>query len=80
MKKIILIACFVLCSCTDEKGATRVLEQSGYKEIEITGYRPFMEGEDDLYCTGFKAISPSGSTVTGAVTSGPFKGKTIRLD
>lgn len=58
--------------------AVRVLRQSGYTEVEITGWRPFMS--DDVYSTGFKAKSPSGETVTGAVTRGWFKGSTVRLD
>lgn len=66
--------------CTNSDEATRVLRQSGYGQIEITGYRPFMRGSDDVYSTGFKAKSPSGETVTGAVTRGWFKGSTVRLD
>lgn len=66
------------CSSSDE--ATRVLRQSGYSQIEITGWRPLMAGQDDVYSTGFRAKSPSGEVVTGAVTSGWFKGSTVRLD
>lgn len=66
--------------CTKPKDATRVLEQQGYSEIQITGWRPFMADKNDMFSTGFKAKSPNGSEVTGAVTGGIFKGSTIRLD
>lgn len=77
---IVSIALLVLSGCTDSKGATKTLKQHGYTEIEITGWRPFMKGEDDFYSTGFEARSMAGHKVTGAVTSGLFKGSTIRLD
>lgn len=76
----LIIFILVLSSCTDETNARRVLESNGYKNITLTGYRPFMRGEDDTFTTGFSATSPSGHHVTGAVTGGPFKGNTIRLD
>lgn len=76
-----LVAIVVICiPRTDGEGATRVLEAQGYKSIEITGWRPMAGGKDDFYCTGFEATSPSGQRVSGAVTSGLFKGHTIRLD
>lgn len=65
---------------TQSDEATRILRQSGYTDIEITGWRPFMAGKDDTFSTGFRAKSPSGEVVTGAVTSGWFKGSTVRLD
>ena len=81
MKAILATLCLLaLAACTDDDNATRVLQQSGYTQIEITGYRPFMKGKDDTYSTGFKATSPTGARVSGAVTGGPFKGNTIRLD
>lgn len=73
---VMILTCFR--GCTDESGARRVLEQQGYTQIEITGYRPFMS--EDQFSTGFKAVSPNGSHVSGAVTSGVMKGYTIRLD
>lgn len=66
--------------CSQPEEAMRVLSAQGYTEIEITGWRPTMAGEDDVYSTGFRALSPNGTEVTGAVTSGMFKGHTIRLD
>ena len=78
-----LILTLVICllsACTDNQTAERVLGQNGYTEIQITGYRPFMGGENDTYVTGFRAKSPSGQIVTGAVCSGFMKGATIRFD
>lgn len=76
---IIIFASLSLYSCTQPDEAERVLRQNGYTDIEITGWEPFMAGEDDTFSTGFRAISPSGEVVEGAVTGGYLKGKTIRL-
>lgn len=67
-------------ACTQPDKAKRVLEQAGYTDIQITGYRPFMAGKDDTFSTGFRAKGPTGKVVTGAVTGGVLKGSTIRLD
>lgn len=76
-----VLVCYGPSACTDEPGARRTLEGAGYRDITITGYRFFMKGDDDWYCTGFEAIGPSGQRVTGAVTGGFWtKGKTIRMD
>lgn len=65
----------------DAPGATRVLEQSGYTHVQITGYRWFAGGNEDFYHTGFSATAPNGSPVTGTVTRGFwFKSNTVRLD
>jgi len=69
-----------LSSCTDETGAKKALERSGYKPISVGGYGYFSGSDDDIYKTKFKAIAPNGDTVTGVVTKGTFKGNTIRLD
>lgn len=66
--------------CVNENLTRRVLTEQGYTHIEMTGYRWFMSDEADFYSTGFKAKSSNGSNVSGAVSSGPFKGATIRLD
>jgi len=81
MLAAVLILVFVVPSgCTQPEKATKLLEKSGYTDIEITGWRPFMKSEDEMFSTGFKAISPSGSLVSGAVTAGFWKGSTIRFD
>lgn len=75
-----LVALVIAAQGGHHDDATRVLKQAGYTNIHITGYRPLMAGKDDFFSTGFCATSPAGQTVTGAVTGGPFKGNTIRLD
>lgn len=70
----------LLCiGCSRPGKAEAVLSANGYTDIEITGWAPFMKGEDDTFSTGFRAKSPSGQTVEGAVTGGWLKGSTIRL-
>lgn len=76
---VFLLYFIIFVGCTDVDGAKRVLRQHGYTEIEITGWRPLMAGED-TFSTGFSAKSPSGEYITGAVTRRFFKGSTIRLD
>jgi len=82
MKKTlhIILAALLLAGCTQDDKARTTLENAGYKDIEITGYRPWMAGKDDTYSTGFKATAPNGNKVSGAVTGGPLKGSTIRFD
>lgn len=67
-------------SCTDEDGARKTLERNNYKVIKVGGYSWLGGSKDDTYKTEFEAIAPNGDTVTGVVTSGLFKGNTIRLD
>lgn len=66
--------------CTRPETAVRVLNQQGYTDVEITGWRPLMQDKNEMFSTGFRATSPHGDAVTGAVTSGLFKANTIRLD
>lgn len=77
---LLALALLGLSACTDADGTRRTLSAQGYTDIEITGFRPFMKGKDDTFSTGFKAKSPGGQVVTGAVTRGYLKGSTIRLD
>lgn len=78
---IVLAVYFVIpYSCTRPNDTKRILEQNGYTSVKITGYRPFMATKGDSSSTGFEAISPNGSKVTGAVTGKPIGGYTIRLD
>jgi hypothetical protein len=88
MKRITFVAALVAvvssallgAGCTRPNDTRRVLEQSGYTQIEITGWRPFAADEKDTFSTGFSATAPNGQRVTGAVCSGWFKGNTVRLD
>lgn len=78
---LILVVVFILpIGCIDETGTTRVLRDQGYTDIYITGWRPFSGSKDDQFHTGFEATTPTGKKITGVVTSGIFKGHTIRFD
>lgn len=81
MKKIALLiaSTSVLMSCSAPDEATRVLESSGFKNVEITGYKIWGCSKDDTFHTGFVATSPNGSRVEGVVCSGLLKGATIRF-
>lgn len=75
-----LSACALL-GCTDAPGAQRALESAGYTDIHIGGYAWMdCDGKSDTFATRFYALGPSGLRVKGAVCSGLFKGKTIRID
>jgi hypothetical protein len=76
----LLFAAILFYSCTDEKGAKKTLERSGYKPIKVGGYGWFAGSKEDVYRTEFTAIAPNGEIVTGCVTKGFFKGSTVRLD
>ena len=63
----------------DASGATRILKEEGYTEIQITGANPLMCGRGDHKGTKFRAKNQAGNTVGGVVCCGAFfKGCTIR--
>jgi hypothetical protein len=66
--------------CTQPDKTVRLLEQQGYTNVTITGWRPFMASSKESFSTGFEATSPNGNRVSGAVTGGFLKGSTIRFD
>ncbi|WP_417219036.1 hypothetical protein [Achromobacter spanius] len=84
MKAILCIALVIgLTGCSDAQNAQRILRNSGYSEIQITGYQWFGCGKDDPVRTGFTAKSPSGAHVTGMVCQGWgwfSKGATVRFE
>jgi hypothetical protein len=84
MKKTLLIvfaAATFISSCDDKETANRVLENNGYTNIELTGYKAFCCSEDDTFSTGFTATAPNGKTVSGCVCSTVYtKGATIRFE
>jgi len=72
---------FSIGGCQRPNSTVMFLENQGYTEVEITGWRPFMGDKGDTFSTGFKAKNSNGKICTGAVTEGLlFKGKTIRFD
>lgn len=80
MNKIAIL--FVLLTgCTQPDRSKALLESQGFTDVEITGYNFWACSEDDQYSTGFKAKSPTGKPIAGAVCAGLFfKGATIRFD
>lgn len=80
MRVLLFCFLFMLFGCTDAPGAKRVLEQNGYKDVQITGYNWFACSKDDTYHTGFVA-SRDGQSIAGTVCSGLFfKNYTIRFE
>lgn len=81
---VLIAAVIALCEgigMTDPSGCRRVLRESGYSHVQITGYRWLTCSSHDYYHTGFRATSPGGTEVTGTVCKGfAFKAMTIRLD
>lgn len=81
MKKLIIFAVLFLVGCTNSKDAYKALDDSGFSNIEITGYGWFACSKDDFYQTAFSATNINGKKVTGTVCSGLiFKNSTIRFD
>lgn len=77
---ICLLASLFGCSNPSPDRITKILMDSGYSDIQLTGPRPLGCSEDDHYSDGFKAKGPTGRDVKGVVCSTVFgKGSTIRL-
>lgn len=73
MKTSFLKLCVVftlvnLSSCTDEAAARRTLDDEGYTDVQITGFRWFGCGDDTS--TGFTAKNTKGKPVDGVVCCG----------
>jgi len=80
MKKLLVLSLLFFSACTDEHNAMRVLQENGYRNVQLTGYGWFACSKDDTFRTSFIAISPNGSQVKGTVCSGfIFKNSTIRF-
>jgi hypothetical protein len=82
-KYVYALLIVLMFSCTNPDRAQETLENQGYTQVEITGYRYGACAESDSTCTGFTATSPVGRPVSGAVGCGHgcgFKGCTIRFD
>jgi len=75
----VVILWFYLAWTPDAGGATKILREEGYTEIQITGADPMMCGRGDHKGTKFSAKNHAGNTVRGVVCCGAvFKGCTIR--
>jgi hypothetical protein len=66
--------------CTDPDRSREILLDSGYTQVEILGHAWLGCGQGDNYATAFKAVTPRGHTVYGAVCCGITKSCTVRLD
>lgn len=76
-----IVIALLVAGCTQPDKTRYLLEASGYKEVEITGYRLWACSDDDAYHTGFIATGPTGKRMKGTVCAGLFfKGATIRFD
>ena len=77
---LVVLALFLVCSCTDETETRKVLIAHGFTNIVITGYEFFSCGKDDFSHTGFSATGPTGVQINGVVCCGlVFKGCTVRF-
>lgn len=79
MKMLLILSAFFASGCTDANEATKVLVDSGYKDVQIQGYSFTGCSKDDAYHTEFTAKGATGNDVRGVVCGGWFKGSTIRL-
>lgn len=69
-----------LTGCTNSTDAINALQDTGFTDIQMTGYRFFSCSKDDFYHTGFIAKNIQGRTVKGTVCSGfLFKNSTVRF-
>ena len=71
----------LLSGCLIDAASTvRTLEDSGFSNVQITGYSWWVCGEHDTYHTGFVATNPAGRRVSGTVCCGWLtKGCTVRF-
>jgi hypothetical protein len=67
-------------ACTSPSTARRVLEEQGYKDIKLTGFRLMGCGQGDTFSDGFEATNVNGKRVHGVVCSSFTKSATIRFD
>jgi hypothetical protein len=83
MKKLLLVLSVLalLTGCTNPNKAKNLLDDLGFTDIEITGYRWFACSKEDLYHTGFIARGPSGKRISGTVCDGwILRNATVRYD
>jgi hypothetical protein len=58
-----------------------VIQGYGFKNIKLTGWKPFVCAKDDntLFTDSFEAQNIEGIKVKGVICGGFFKGYTLRL-
>lgn len=78
--KFLLLLALAFAACTNDSDSENALRSSGYTEIHMTGWSPFVCGQEDTFATGFTAKNSAGSTVSGTVCCGLVtKGCTVRF-
>lgn len=82
MKRLILLIASILAlnGCSDPTAATKALDDLGFSDVRLTGYRFLSCGKDYTFHTGFEARNPRGKPVSGTVCSGWFKGSSVKFD
>lgn len=76
---ILLFLALLICGCSSPTTAKAALEDAGYKNIQITGFKLFGCDQNDMFSTGFNATGPTNRNLHGVVCSGFLKGSTIRI-
>lgn len=80
MRKLWPLALLTLVGCSDADDARKTLYAQGYTDVQITGWQLFGCSESDTFNTGFRALSVTGTQVSGNVCKGIFKGATVRTN
>jgi len=75
----LLVVAIVLVSCTDVKGATEAVKNTGLTPVAVGHYGLFSCSEKDIWSTKFVAKRADGTLVKGVVCRGFFKGSTVRF-
>jgi hypothetical protein len=76
----ILVAIALVPGFTDNDRSMSILQKQGYTKIEMTGYKFFACSDDDLFVSGFKALSIAGKPIEGVVCSDWLKSATVRIN
>lgn len=76
---LVAVVALGLAGCTDDSGARRTLESSGYTDIQVGGWSPMACDEKDTFTNTFEATNPQGKRVHGVVCCGLLKSCTVRF-
>jgi hypothetical protein len=76
---LVTLVVFLVFPWEDQDSARATLAAQGFTRVVLTGHAYFACG-DDMKCTTFSAVGPTGRAVRGAVGCGMWmKGCTIRV-
>lgn len=79
MRSTVILSVALIAACTDDAGAYRALDSSGFTDIRLTGYAWYGCSNSDTFNTGFVAKNTNGKTVSGVVCCGALKSCTVRF-